>query len=215
MAGASRISLKPRKKPVQARSAVTVSAIHEAGIQVLLTGGYARFTTTRVAERAGVSVGSIYQYYPNKQSLLAALLQAHLDTVVSSVERACHDTRGRPLATMVERLVHAFVEAKLQRMEVSLALYGPMAEADGSAIVHAAGARAAEAIAEALSDCPDAKIAAPRLAAAFLSVALAALMQSAIEAGPRQIDERSLRRHMACMALGYLRMLAEPARTEA
>ena len=62
---------KPRKTPVQRRSRVTVDAILEATIQVLLAEGLARLTTTRVSERAGVSVGTMYQYFPNKQALIS------------------------------------------------------------------------------------------------------------------------------------------------
>jgi len=75
-------SLQPRKKPIQTRSARTVEAIFEATIQVLLRHGAEQFTTTRVAERAGVSVGTLYQYYPNKQSLLFAVLERHLNLVI-------------------------------------------------------------------------------------------------------------------------------------
>src|SRR5215813_6624914 len=60
------VAFEPRKTPIQARSAVTVEAISEATIQVLLSHGE-RLTTTRIAERAGVSVETLYQYYPNKQ----------------------------------------------------------------------------------------------------------------------------------------------------
>jgi len=67
MSTKSQITLEPRKTPVQERSTVTVEAIYEATFQVLLTvGGPDRLTTTRVAERAGVSVGTLYQYFPNK-----------------------------------------------------------------------------------------------------------------------------------------------------
>jgi len=69
---------QPRKTPVQARAAVTVGAISEATIQVLLSEGVDRLTTSRVAERTGVSVGTLYQYYPNEQSLLFAVLADHL-----------------------------------------------------------------------------------------------------------------------------------------
>lgn len=75
------ISLKPRKTPLQARSAVTVEAIFEATIQFLLVEGPHRLTTTWVAERAGVSVGTMYQYFPHKQSLLYAVLQQRLGAV--------------------------------------------------------------------------------------------------------------------------------------
>lgn len=62
--------LSPRKKPRQARSATTVETIFEATIQVLLSEGIHWLTTTRVAERAGVSVVTMYQYLPHKQALL-------------------------------------------------------------------------------------------------------------------------------------------------
>jgi AcrR family transcriptional regulator len=69
------VSLEPRKTPVQARSTATVEAIFEATIQVLLEVGADLLTTTRVAERAGVSVGTLYQYFPNKDSLLFAVVE--------------------------------------------------------------------------------------------------------------------------------------------
>lgn len=62
--------LAPRKSPVQARSTTSVNAILEATVQVLLEVGKERLTTTRVAHRAGVSVGTLYQYFPNKSALL-------------------------------------------------------------------------------------------------------------------------------------------------
>ena len=68
------VAFEPRKTPIQARSTVTVEAIFEATIQVLLSRGADRLTTTRVAERAGVSVGTLYQYYPNKQSPEAKIM---------------------------------------------------------------------------------------------------------------------------------------------
>ena len=70
--------------------------------QVLLSPEADRLTTTRVAERAGVSVGTLYQYYPNKQSLLFAVLEDHLDRVSAVVEAARRRARGKPLAEMVK-----------------------------------------------------------------------------------------------------------------
>ena len=81
-------SFEPRKTPIQARSTVTVEAIWEATIQVLLEVGPDRLTTTRVAERAGVSVGTLYQYFPNKHSLLFSVAERHLNRVADAVERA-------------------------------------------------------------------------------------------------------------------------------
>lgn len=65
--------ISSRKQPQQARSAELVAAILQAAIQVLAKEGAARFTTARVAEKAGVSVGSLYQYFPNKAAILFRL----------------------------------------------------------------------------------------------------------------------------------------------
>ena len=72
-------AFEPRKMPVQTRATVTVEAICEATIQVLLSHGADRLTTTLVAYRAGVSVGTLYPYYPNKQSMLFAVFEDHMD----------------------------------------------------------------------------------------------------------------------------------------
>src|SRR4030088_842388 len=98
---------QPRKTPVQARAVSTVGAISEATIQVLLSDGVDRLTTTRVAERAGVCVGTLYQYYPTKQSLLFPVLAAHFDRVASAVEPACEQARDKPLAEMIRTVVEA------------------------------------------------------------------------------------------------------------
>ena len=85
MTASSLGSLRPRKQPVQARSATTVLAIFEASIQVLLSVGYRKLTTSRVAERAGVSVGTLYQYFPNRQALIRAVLERYLAEMSASI----------------------------------------------------------------------------------------------------------------------------------
>jgi len=82
------VLLEPRKSPVQARSTASVESILEATIQVLLSVGKERLTTTRVAHRAGVSVGTQYQYFPNKSALLQAARRRHLESVASGLEHA-------------------------------------------------------------------------------------------------------------------------------
>ena len=113
------VAFEPRKTPIQARSTVTVEAISEATIQVLLSHGAERLTTTRVAERAGVSVGTLYQYYPNKRSLLFAVLENHLNTVAARVEATCESACHRQLAEMVKEMVEAFVDAKMESAQTS------------------------------------------------------------------------------------------------
>lgn len=73
------LSQKPRKQPKQARSIATVEAILEAAAQVFCEQGYTGGTTDKVAIRAGVSIGSLYQYFPNKEALLLALAERHME----------------------------------------------------------------------------------------------------------------------------------------
>ncbi|MEI7447550.1 MAG: TetR/AcrR family transcriptional regulator, partial [Burkholderiales bacterium] len=126
---------QPRKRPVQSRSVHTVDAIVQAGIQVLLTHGAERLTTTRVAERAGVSVGTLYQYFPNKASLLAFALSRHLESVVDAVEAACARGRGSPLAIVAAEATGAFVDAKFADPDTSRALYAIGPELGAARIV--------------------------------------------------------------------------------
>lgn len=84
---ARRPHLVPRKKPLQRRAQQTVAAILEAAAQVFERLGYARATTDRIAERAGVSIGSLYQYFPGKDAILVALLEAHVDESLQLVRR--------------------------------------------------------------------------------------------------------------------------------
>lgn len=80
--------LDARKQPVQRRSTVTVDAILEAAARILEQGGFTRYTTNAIAERAGVSVGSLYQYFPNRDALTAALIERESAPLLAALEQA-------------------------------------------------------------------------------------------------------------------------------
>ena len=146
-----RVPLEPRKTPIQTRSADTVASISEATIQVLLSVGLDRLTTTRVADRAGVSVGTLYQYFPNKHSMLFAVLEQHLNRVADAVERACRHNHGEQVSTMVDAVVRAFVDAKMERADISMALYAVATGREEIALVRKVGQRAQRALISMLS----------------------------------------------------------------
>lgn len=103
--------IAPRKHPVQARAKATVRALIEATAQVLVAQGYERSTTDAVAERAGVSIGTLYQYFPNKESLIAALIRDHVEEILATVRAALtRDAESSPEETL-RALVHAGIEA--------------------------------------------------------------------------------------------------------
>lgn len=196
--------LEPRKTPLQARAVSTVDAISEATIQVLLSDGVDRLTTTRVAERAGVSVGTLYQYYPNKQSLLYAVLAAHFDRVVSAVETACEQARGKPLAEMIRTVVEAFVDAKLERVDISLAFYQIAADVGGPALVKRLGQRSRKAIERLLQTAPDLEGPLDKFAIEMMSAAMGGAARYVLEAGASPAMIRGLRQHLVVLCHSYL-----------
>jgi AcrR family transcriptional regulator len=195
---------EPRKTPVQARSTVTVEAIYEATIQVLLSEGAERLTTTRVAERAGVSVGTLYQYYPNKQSLLFAVLEGHMNKVSEAVEAACERARGKPMAEVVQDVVEAFVDAKMERTDISTALYRIAAEVDGPALVRRAVQRSLKALEAALKAAPDAVLGHEKFAIQMLFGAMAGTTKSVLEAGAPPAMVQNLRHHLVLLCQSYV-----------
>ncbi|HEX7797217.1 MAG TPA: TetR/AcrR family transcriptional regulator [Vicinamibacterales bacterium] len=199
------IGFEPRKTPVQTRAAVTVEAISEATIQILLKQGANRLTTTRVAERAGVSVGTLYQYYPNKQSLLFAVLADHLGKVASAVEAACERARSKPLSEMIATVVEAFVDAKMSRIDVSVALYQCAADVGGPALAKRLGQRSRKALEAMLQTAPDIASPPDRFAVEMMFAAMAGATRYVLEAGASPAMIRNLRLHLVVLCQSYMR----------
>ena len=100
-----------RRTPRQARAEETVSAILEGAAQVLEAGGVAGFTTNAVAERAGVSIGTLYQYFSDKGALLHALGEREMQLTITSVAKALRNDDEAPIEERVRAVVRAIVNA--------------------------------------------------------------------------------------------------------
>lgn len=105
--------LAPRKSPLQDRSAATVAAILEAAARVLERRGLDALTTNRVAEAAGVSIGSLYQYFPNKDAIVAALIRAAHESLRDDIVAVVAD--AAPFEDRLDRLIAAAVRHQLAR----------------------------------------------------------------------------------------------------
>ncbi len=101
----------PRRKPSQSRSGQTVEFILEATAHILIHEGYSKASTNRIAEKAGVSIGSLYQYFPNKQALLETLCQRHINQMIELLARQLQNTLGKPLEDAIPEIVKAMLEA--------------------------------------------------------------------------------------------------------
>lgn len=150
--------ISSRKQPQQARSTELVAAILEAAIQVLAKEGATRFTTARVAEKAGVSVGSVYQYFPNKAAILFRLQSDEWQQTTQLLRSILEQTDLPPLRRL-RTLVHAFIHSECEEAQMRVALNdaAPLyRDAPEAVEVRAAGQRAFEAfMLELLPDVPE------------------------------------------------------------
>ena len=106
-----RVRTAPRKKPRQGRSVATVDAILDATARVLCKTGYDRASTNRVALAAGVSVGSLYQYFPSKEALVAALAERHMTQMTTIVRANLAEVAHAPIPVAVRSIITAMFEA--------------------------------------------------------------------------------------------------------
>ncbi|RYE02809.1 MAG: TetR/AcrR family transcriptional regulator [Sphingomonadales bacterium] len=196
--------LQPRKAPRQKRSAVTIDAIHTATIQVLLKEGVSRLTTTRVAERAGVSVGTMYQYYPHKQALLFAIVERQLQSITSAMLAAAERLEGRDLASVAEGLAIAWLDAKTADRVASLAIYSIAAEFDLGEVMERTMRQMTAVIAGLLAAAPDSRIANPDDAAFMLAAMLGGSVRVVMEAQASDENLDRLRRELPRACQAYL-----------
>jgi AcrR family transcriptional regulator len=116
-----RAQISSRKQPKQARSTDLVAAVLEAAVQVLMREGAQRFTTARVAEKAGVSIGSLYQYFPNKAAILFRLQSDEWRQTTELLRGILEDVQSSPLERL-RTLVHAFIRSECDEAAVRVAL---------------------------------------------------------------------------------------------
>ena len=114
-------SISARKQPQQARSTELVATILEAAVQVLAREGAQRFTTARVAEKAGVSIGSLYQYFPNKAAILFRL-QSDEWRQTGELLRGILENAEQPPLMRLRTLVHAFIQSECEEATMRVAL---------------------------------------------------------------------------------------------
>lgn len=194
----------PRKQPRQDRSRATVEAVLTATSQVLVARGYAGLTTTEVARVAGVSVGSLYQYFPNKEAAVLAVLERYLDDLVASMAREVA-AAGPSLEEQVTAALRGLLAAKARDPALSVALKYQLPAVGRDPRVQRVLRRSQKLVADML--------AAHRAALGGLDLAWAAqvvvnavdgVIASVLETAPRRLREPPLLRELCRLVLGYL-----------
>jgi AcrR family transcriptional regulator len=198
------ISLKPIKTPSQSRSILTVEAILEGAAQILERNGLEGYTTNEIAERAGVSIGSLYQYFPSKDAVTIALIDRESATLVDEVKAALliPDFR-QALCAMIETAVrHQLQRPKLAQLldfeESRLSSFMPISS--NTLAVHSA-------IVDFLGRNPNLNIERPDVAATDIMAITCALTDTA---GRREeVNSLELEHCIEGALLGYLRSSRE------
>jgi AcrR family transcriptional regulator len=196
----------PRKFPRQARAKATVEAVITAAAQVLIAEGYERATTARIAERAGVSVGSLYQYFPNKEALVAALLERHVNELLAVTRRALAAAGALTLEAGLLALVRAGVDAHRVDPALHKILHEQVPRVGKIKKVMSTAAQLAEAIERFLRTRPRELHPArdPAVAAVVIETAIEALAHRyVLERDPR-FDDGVLEREAHALIAGYV-----------
>ena len=197
---------KPRKKPRQSRSRATYEAIVEATTQLLVKEGFDRFTTARVASRAGVSIGSLYQYFPNKTALAAAVIDRCCEEFLRHFEASLARASGKSLEAAVRIMVHTSLAShhlapELHRIVNELARR--IGVDDRTNMVSKATAKLIEALLREHSD----ELAAgadPMVAATIIETVLEALAHRVQLADPPRVPDGVLAEEATRLIVSYL-----------
>jgi AcrR family transcriptional regulator len=110
--------VESRRKPQQRRAQQTVEAILDAVTRILKREGFDRVTTNRIAEVAGVSIGSVYQYFPDKRAIFVALHERHVEQIDRLVESKMLEHAASPLETLMRAMIEAMVDAHVPDPEL-------------------------------------------------------------------------------------------------
>lgn len=202
-----RPQVSSRKQPQQARSTELVSAILQAAVQVLAQEGATRFTTARVAEKAGVSVGSVYQYFPNKAAILFRLQAEEWQQTTDMLRRILEDARKPPFDRL-RTLVHAFIKSECEEAEMRLALNdaAPLyRDAPEAQQVRASADRTVELFMQEV--LPDASAATRSLAGDLITTTLSTVGSSFSGASRSQSEIKTYADAMTDMFCSYLKDL--------
>ena len=151
-----------------------------------------------------MSVGTLYQYFPNKSALLQAALKRHLEEVAEAVELVCREWEGQKLRQMATALITAYLNAKMLDAKTSVALYSVSSDVDGAKIVQQMGTRCQKAIVRMLRTTSDPLSTDPQLVASMLQAAMGGVGRTIVESNPPEEQFTALGRELIVAACAYL-----------
>lgn len=197
-----------RRTPIQERAHATIEVLLEATAHILVEVGYARLSTNRVARRAGVSIGSLYQYFSDKDALVDALARRFIDRQIAIVLAQLERSEDVPLDTAIRSLIQGIVEAKRVEPELAAALASVTPRSGHLDHQRQTLRRLTEIVSVTLRRRPGLPPIDPEIAAFTLVHATFAVIQGALTERPELLAGDALVDSLCALCLGYLRPLA-------
>lgn len=204
-----------RKQPSQTRSKALVDALIQTTARVLLRDGWQALTTNRIARDAGVSVGSLYQYFPNKESLLLALVERIADEMTARLLDVGTALRGASVDEGISMIVRAALDVSLRDAPLYRAVLVELPRQGALELFERVNRRLSDALTEWLVARRDElDIADPSLTAHILVTSLDSLTDHALLFQPELLESPRFERELRALVAGYLGVRrAAPART--
>lgn len=201
--------LRPRKLPTQQRSRALVDAIVEAGARVLVDRGYDALTTADVAEVAGVSVGSLYQYFPHKEALVTAILERHADDEAAFLESRFAELAPSSVEALIRESVRAVLAFRASRPALHEALLDAIPVLGRYYDLRQRGARATARMREALALFYVPPAEGPSLDELVFVIANAthSLTHEGLLSRPASLDDERLALEITRMLVAYIQAL--------
>ncbi|MDQ3265402.1 MAG: TetR/AcrR family transcriptional regulator [Myxococcota bacterium] len=208
--------LTPRKRPSQERARATVEALLQAAAQVLEAEGEEGLNTNKIAERAGVSIGTLYQYFPNKESLLMGLIAAHQEGLRLAIVGELRKHQTLPLPQLVTQVMSSMLDVFRANVKLSVnleKLCATLGEAAGLEVeLEALRVWTQQVLEERAAELaiPD-----PELAAFMVVRSVEGVVLGAARCRPELFENDALVPQLSALVLGYLapeRAVAAPVK---
>jgi AcrR family transcriptional regulator len=195
------------------RSVATLDSLYNATMEVLVADGYEALTIIGVADRAGLTAAAIDKFFPNKQALVCALIERHLEAIVERLETVCRDHHGSSLAQMVECVVHSYWLAEFKHWDLTRALYRVMGLLDTAPMIGHFSRRVEFATATMLATAPGCEFTNVSLVALTIHEAIFGALKSVFQRDlPPSLND-DIRGEVMKMVLSYLNAVATPVLT--
>lgn len=198
---------QPRKRPTQERARATFDAIVEAAELLLGDTPLASLTTQGIAERAGVSVGSLYQYFPTKQAIVATVVERDVDTVYQAMQLLFRANVGQPLEDLITIMVQGVLSTFRSRLQFYRNVLPEIARLERDGSIRGVSERASRLVLEA-AEQRSAEVVVPRerheMAAFLVARATNLLAHAAVIERPELLADPRFAEELTQLTTAYL-----------